>query len=768
MPSTKIGLYEMRKLVLWIILLMVSALVATAHPASARGRALLIGVSDYDNPAIAHLRGPRNDVTIMWRLIKNAGFMDEDIVVLADGVPANGHYPKVRARPTRAAILDAFSDLAKQVGKDDFVYVHISSHGSEQPVQPGGGPQPGNRNQVMLPIDVGVSTDGRTIPNGIPDFELGKALDVVRAKAGRVWIVIDMCHAGTATRGDLVTRYVDPSDLNIAFPPQAVRDSAARGSGAPTPFVNFDPAADAQAGVAPMVAFFAVGPTESSFEKSFPGYDSPLIGNDRLGVFTYLVNRALQSARSNKTYRDLRNVIVGELNSGAAGVGMPLPMFEGDLDAPVFGANGFNVPKGWPGRYHDNVLDISAGTVQGLQLGSAVAVHKGASDQSQQIGRATVEAAQPATSRAKLETVSGIQPLAQNEDVWVTMVEEAASFVYFISEPPVDDRNAENAAVGFAAIAKIKHEKVNKEGIAAEWRPAGSERADFRLRVKDGSIWITQASGVLMTDPSSPYSSPRVRITDVQETADKPFDALWSLARAQNIVRLASVYPVGNLVSITGERYTPEKSSAKPDETTPEWKRDCPSNEFYASLLQRPGIPLRANDIPELTQCDMVVIKLRNQSRNFVDAVVLYVDARGGIQRIPALPMVSGSDECSLELPPRATEPILAPEKIVLWEKGKPATAGAEYIVVIAAERPAAGAQTCFRSLTQPTLEGARKAELVSTRGPESALQSLLNNAALAQPATRGGSAIQVSRLVASTMSLYTLHVSPNPRRVMP
>jgi hypothetical protein len=733
---------------------------------------LLIGVAGYDSPAFAHLRGPRNDITVMWRLLRNAGFKDEDMVVLADGVPATGYYPKVQSRPTRAAILDSLADLAKRAGKDDFVYVHISSHGSEQPVQPGvGGPQPGNRNQVMLPIDVGVSTDGRTIPNGIPDYELGKALDAVRAKAGRVWIVVDMCHAGTATRSELVARYVDPSELKIEFPPQPVEDSAARGSSASTPFVNFDPAAGVKEGLAPMVAFFAVGPMELSFEKSFPGYNPPLIGDDgtngdRLGVFTYLVHRALHSASSNETYRDLHNEIVREINSGDIGTGMPLPMFEGNLDALIFGSTGFNVRKGWPARYHENVVDISAGTVQGLKQGAVVVIHKGASDKEDQIGRATVEAAQSATSRATLETVSSMQSLGQNEDVWVTMAEEAVSFVYGISEPPAGDRNAKNAAVAFAAIAKIKQDKVNKEGIAAEWQAAGSERADFRLRVKDGSVWIADASGMLNTDPNSPYSSPSVQITDAQATADKLFEALWSLARAQNVVRLASVHPTGSLVTVTGDRYSSDKSVANPGETTPEWKRDCPNDGVYTSLLQRPGVPLGANDIPELTQCDMVAIRLRNQSQNFVDAAVLYVDARGGIQAVPAVPTLSGSDECSLELPPGAKDPVVAPEKIVLWSKGKPSTAGTEYIVVIAAERPLSGAQTCFRSLTQRTVDGAREVRAASARGPESALQSFLNDVGLAQPALRGGSPVQAPGFTASTMSLYTLHVSPNPPRV--
>jgi hypothetical protein len=755
--------------------LVILLLATAANSVSARELALLIGISAYDN--ITHLTGPRNDIAVMWRLLKEQGFKEEDMVVLADGVPGVGNYPKVQARPTRTAIVSALKDLAERARSDDFIYIHVSAHGSEQPVQPGlGGPQPWNRNQVMLPIDVTSSTDGRTIPNGIPDYEMGTLLDAVRAKAGRVWIVIDMCHAGTATRGDLVARYVDPSDLNIRFAAQPnSQDSAARGGSITIPNHAFiDPSS--KAALAPMVAFFAVDPTELSFEKSFPGYDPPLISEagkqDKLGVFTYLLSRSLRNG-NNTTYRDLRNEIMRELSSGAVGAGMPLPMFEGALDGPIFGLSDISIRKGWPASYHDGVLDISAGAVQGLTQESIVVIHRGTSDKAPQVGRAKVEKAQAATSRAALETENGVPILANGEEVWITLAEEAVSFVYKISELPSSEVGMPSADVALAAITKLKKDKVNKEGIAAEWISGDSDQADFRLRVQAGAIWITQSTGSLITDPGSPYSSPRVEITNVTETADKLFNAIWSLARSQNLVRLASRYPTGNLVSISVERYSPGTLSPAAGESKPEWKRNCREDAFYEGLAQKPGIPIGLDTVPsdvvpEATQCDMVAVRLRNLGSNFVDTAVLYVDARGGVQAFPAVPVQSGNDECSLELPPGANEPVVAAEKIVLWDAGKPSTAGTEYVVVIAVERTPGGAQTCFNVLTQPTLEGARDAITTSARGPQSALQSLLNSAAAAQPEMRGASGFRASQLARSTVAVRTLNVTPNHLRMAP
>jgi hypothetical protein len=352
------------------------------------------------------------------------------------------------------------------------------------------------------------------------------------------------------------------------------------------------------------------------------------------------------------------------------------------------------------------------------------------------------------------------------------MADEAVSFVYKISDPPLDDLQTASADVALAAINELKKNKVNKEGVAAEWIPGNSDQADFRLRVQPPGdrpggdprprLWITQSSGLLNTDPDSPYSSPSVQITNVEETADNLFNALWSLARAQNLVRLATKYPTGNLLSISVERYSPGTLSPSGD-SKPSWQRNCRDDTFYENLAHNPGTligfsALPTEGIPEVTQCDMVAVKLRNVGQNFVDTSVLYVDARGGVQAFPAVPALSGNDGCSLELPPGATEPIVAAEKIVLWDNGKPSTAGTEYVVVIAVERPKGGAQTCFNALTQPTLDGAREA---SMRAPESALQSLLNRAAIAQPGMRGASGVQVSQLARSVMALYALRVTP-------
>jgi len=94
--------------------------------------ALLIGVNDYDDPGIASLDDPANDVELMRQtLIANAGFDDGNITVLSkDG--------NVSHKPTRPNILKALAKIKLNVPSDGnaLLLVMFSGHGI---TGPGGG-----------------------------------------------------------------------------------------------------------------------------------------------------------------------------------------------------------------------------------------------------------------------------------------------------------------------------------------------------------------------------------------------------------------------------------------------------------------------------------------------------------------------------------------------------------------------------------------------------------------------------------------------------
>jgi hypothetical protein len=66
------------------LLACVSSCASTA--ATAKNLALLIGASNYRMKSLPPLKAPGNDVRLMWDALRERGFANEDIVVLADNL----------------------------------------------------------------------------------------------------------------------------------------------------------------------------------------------------------------------------------------------------------------------------------------------------------------------------------------------------------------------------------------------------------------------------------------------------------------------------------------------------------------------------------------------------------------------------------------------------------------------------------------------------------------------------------------------------------
>jgi uncharacterized caspase-like protein len=89
--------------------------------------ALLIGVSDYPelDPRF-NLIGPRNDVLLMYQFLQQRNFSEDNIYLLTED------HPKA-ITPTRGNIFAQLQALLDRATRDDFVYLHFSGHGSQQP-----------------------------------------------------------------------------------------------------------------------------------------------------------------------------------------------------------------------------------------------------------------------------------------------------------------------------------------------------------------------------------------------------------------------------------------------------------------------------------------------------------------------------------------------------------------------------------------------------------------------------------------------------------
>ena len=156
--------------------------------------ALLIGISDYGNdkedPDMwANINGA-NDVKLLQPLFIKQGFK---VTSLVD------------TKATYAAIIKALDLLVKNCKKGDLVYIHFSMHG--QPVEDLNGDEKDGWDEALIPVDAQMRYAKGVYEgeNHLIDDILEKHFNKLRTKlgiGGQLYVVLDACHSGTASRGD--------------------------------------------------------------------------------------------------------------------------------------------------------------------------------------------------------------------------------------------------------------------------------------------------------------------------------------------------------------------------------------------------------------------------------------------------------------------------------------------------------------------------------------------------------------------------------------
>ncbi|KST62420.1 caspase family protein [Mastigocoleus testarum] len=160
-----------------------------------RKLALLVGINDYTS-GIGALRGCVTDVEMQRELLLHRfGFSPQDILTLTD------------EQANRENILAAFENhLIEQAKPGDVVVFHFSGHGSRvvdpNPIHPDG------INGTMVPIDRFAS--GTPTPSRVRDI-MGKTLFLLTyaLQTENITVVLDSCHSGGGTRGNLLVRAAD-------------------------------------------------------------------------------------------------------------------------------------------------------------------------------------------------------------------------------------------------------------------------------------------------------------------------------------------------------------------------------------------------------------------------------------------------------------------------------------------------------------------------------------------------------------------------------
>lgn len=186
---------------------------------SQRKRAFMVGISHYDTALTGYqwnnINGV-NDVELLTPILKKQGFQ---IVSLLD------------EKATFEEITQQLSQFIRKSKKGDIIYLHFSTHG--QPVEDTNGDETDGWDEAIVPIDA-YKLYRKGFYEGerhLIDDQLNTYIKQLRSKVGNkgiVYVIVDACHAGTASRGnDDVVRgtHVGFSPNNKIFKPSKDKSS---------------------------------------------------------------------------------------------------------------------------------------------------------------------------------------------------------------------------------------------------------------------------------------------------------------------------------------------------------------------------------------------------------------------------------------------------------------------------------------------------------------------------------------------------------------
>jgi hypothetical protein len=611
---------------------LLGTMVAAGTAEARENYALIVANSDYPNLDPKYwLKGPKNDETLVRDyLINNAPvkFAPQNVLALGSG--------EGMQLGTHQAILDSLGKIAGEAKEGDFVYLHFSGHGSQEPAV-NDTTEADGRNEVFLSADTQMApADNPTfMPNVLTDDEIGTALKAIRKTGASVWVVFDSCHSGTVTRGapdeaGAADRKIEPADLGIAdsaFTQPAPVDDEGTRSVPLAGDVYADDTEDAKMG--PLVAFFAAQSTETTQER---GFDVPqpdgTTAKIPYGVFTYTIFSAL-AKNPNMTYRQLAQSVLASYAGG--NVLKPTPLFEGKLDATVFANTEVADAQQWPTVVGGNgALTISAGQLHGLAAGTKLLLlpSPGASSD-QAIGLMQVASATQLRSTlvpAADEKHPLIDAKAIPTGAYVRLVDVAYPFELKVARPDPATTDAAQVKAVNAALETILADssaqlklKVVEPGEAADVRLAVLSEAKVakltpgavepQARDATPQLWLLPASGEASLEPQR-----RAPAMAMPASAVATADDAFTKGLESNLV---------TIFRATGLSQLSQANSFKPKDFTLSFELQTAGSDAIA--------PLAAETTPVVRPGDRLYVDFSNTSGKAADINVLYIDHTYGI-----------------------------------------------------------------------------------------------------------------------------------------
>ena len=177
---------------------------------------------------------------------------------------------------------------------------------------------------------------------------------------------------------------------------------------------------------------------------------------------------------------------------------------------------------------------IAAGALHGFETGAGLALYDAPLRDGKRLGKARVIEGTAATSLAALDPDADIR---FGTDVWVEVEEPAISFTFRVARP------ANSGGVDATRVNQLidrAKDASSRRALAIEL-VGPDEPADLRLTLDGGRLWAVPEGQPLIKD----FDRPGTSISLDLGLGDAAFAGglrriLWSMARASNLVRIAS------------------------------------------------------------------------------------------------------------------------------------------------------------------------------------------------------------------------------------
>jgi len=317
--------------------------------------------------------------------------------------------------PTRQNIIDRFRQLGEMAPTGAQVYIHYSGHGGRAKTIFPDIKGDTAIDEGIVPTDIGTS-------QYIRDLELAQLLKDLSDRGLTVTLVLDCCHSGGATRGDVEIRgiaAIDDKPLSstqeLVAPLESLESLWNESTKQGTRALKASGLPESEA----YVVLAACRPNEFAYEYAF----NPET-RERNGALTYWLLDTLRQQHPGQTYKDLYDRINAKIHSQFS---QQTPMLLGEGNRSVFG-NEFAAV-----RYAVPVISVetdATGAIQvvlavgqsaGVSKGSEFAIYPRGSDLSTPTDRVAIA---QITQRGAANSVCTLKPI-EGKALTVEQVDQA-------------------------------------------------------------------------------------------------------------------------------------------------------------------------------------------------------------------------------------------------------------------------------------------------------------------------------------------------------